>query len=142
MLALSLAGALSATHSIDATLALHRRGLAMLHAKRAVERAMGGESVVVVLPLVEDVEAVRMELAGAGFAAVRIAERPAPDVRALRERLGLTREQFALRYGLSVENLRNWEDGRRALDSTARSYLAAISADPNGIPLPYEVLTP
>jgi putative transcriptional regulator len=48
---------------------------------------------------------------------------PHPDinVRALRERLGLTREQFALHYGLEVETLRNWETGKREPDTTARS---------------------
>jgi hypothetical protein len=48
----------------------------------------------------------------------------------------------ALRYGLNVENLRNWKDGRSPLDSTARSYLTAIANDPHGIPLPYTPLTP
>ena len=35
------------------------------------------------------------------------------DVRALRERLGLTRPAFAQRFGLAVAAVRDWEQGLR-----------------------------
>ena len=54
-------------------------------------------------------------------------------MRGLREGLGLSREQFALRYGFEVETLRNWETGRRDLDAAARSYLRVISNDPERV---------
>ena len=59
------------------------------------------------------------------------------DVRLLRERLKLTREQFAVTYGLEVETVRNWEIGRRAPDRTARSYLQAISNNPSQVEMAY-----
>jgi putative transcriptional regulator len=56
---------------------------------------------------------------------------PVVNVKALRLRLKLTREQFAARYGLQVETVRNWEAGRRDPEGAARSYLQAISAEPD-----------
>jgi putative transcriptional regulator len=58
----------------------------------------------------------------------------AVDVRKLRERLGLTQEQFSLRFGLELDAVRNWEYGRRQLDKAARSYLAVIERDPEMVP--------
>ena len=52
------------------------------------------------------------------------------DVRVLRQRLGLTREGFATRYGLEVETVRNWKPGLRDPDTTTRSDLRAISNAP------------
>ena len=59
------------------------------------------------------------------------------DVRALRESLHLSREQFAMRYGLEVETLRNWETGRRDLDAAARSYLRVIANNPEQVEQAY-----
>ena len=129
---------LSKLRSIDAILALRQAGLPMLKAKRAIESVMETGAALARPPLVENLAA----LAGAGFPAAMMDVAIEPDVSALRTRLALTREQFALRYGLNVENLRNWEDGRRPLDSTARRYLTAIANDPHVIPLPYTPLTP
>ena len=115
--------------TVDAMHALARRSLTMLRAKRAVEALVGDGRTFVDLPAVEDTGALTADLAGAGIAAAPVEVRKI-DVRDLRKRLGLSREQFALRYGLEVETLRNWETGRRELDSTARSYLRAISNNP------------
>lgn len=52
------------------------------------------------------------------------------DVKAVRERLGLTQEQFALRYGLDLNSLQNWETKRRRPDAAARSYLRVIERLP------------
>ena len=54
----------------------------------------------------------------------------------------LTREQFATRYGLEVETLRNWEIGRREADTTARSYLRAIANDPERVERAYAPTPP
>ncbi len=48
----------------------------------------------------------------------------------MRERLGLSQEQFALNYGLDVNALRNWEHGRREPDTAAKSYLTLIDREP------------
>ena len=54
-------------------------------------------------------------------------------MRALHHRLALSRKQFATRFGLEVETLRNWEIGRREPDTAARSYLHAIANDPEQV---------
>ena len=55
------------------------------------------------------------------------------DIRAIREKLDFTQEQFALRYGLDVDAVRNWETGRRTPDTAAQSYLRAIRANPEAV---------
>ncbi len=116
--------------TIDGMMALARRGMTMLKAKRAIEALVEDGRVFVDLPTVEDHEALTNDLAKAGIAAAVLEPHKALDVRALRERLGLTREQFAIRFGLEVETVRNWETGKREPDTTARSYLRVISNDP------------
>ena len=59
------------------------------------------------------------------------------DVRRLRDGLRLSREQFALRYGMEAETIRNWETGKRSPDKTAQSYLRAISNDPEYVEAAY-----
>jgi putative transcriptional regulator len=117
--------------------ALARRGLTMLRAKRAVEALVANGRVFVELPIVEDRAVLRDELARAGVAAAPVEPPAAFDVRGLRQRLKLTRVQFAVRYGLEVETVRNWETGKREPDTTARSYLRAISNDPERVEQAY-----
>jgi putative transcriptional regulator len=50
----------------------------------------------------------------------------------LRRRLGMTQEQFAEALGIPVATLRNWEQGRNAIDPAARSLLILIARDPEG----------
>ena len=123
--------------AIDATLALTRRGMTMLRAKRAIEELLAGGRAFVDLPAVESPEALAADLRMAGVAAAPAGPPPRVDVGALRRRLGLTRGQFAARYGLEVETVRNWEAGRREPDTTARSYLHAIANDPERVEQAY-----
>lgn len=55
------------------------------------------------------------------------------DVRALRERLGLSQTEFALRFGFSLGTLRHWEQGRRYPDGSARLFLAVIDHAPEAV---------
>jgi DNA-binding transcriptional regulator YiaG len=115
--------------TIDAILALRRRGLSMLKAKRAIEAAVNEGRIVLTVPVVESVGALAKELRDAGFVTATLAPR-AVDVRRLRERLGLSQEQFALRFGFDIDAIRNWEYGRREPDTAAKSYLTVIDRDP------------
>ncbi len=54
---------------------------------------------------------------------------PATDVRALRERLELTQEEFARRYMISLRTIQDWEQHRREPSDAARVLLFAISRD-------------
>ena len=55
------------------------------------------------------------------------------NVRALRRRLGLSQAQFAARFGLSVETLRNYEQGHRRPTGPARVLLEVIAAEPDAV---------
>lgn len=105
----------------------------MLRAKCAIEALVDDGRVFVDLPTVEDPQALANQLARAGIAAALVETPKMVDLRSLRERLRLSREQFAMRYGFEVETLRNWETGRRELDTATRSYLRAISNDPEHV---------
>jgi putative transcriptional regulator len=55
--------------------------------------------------------------------------RPVARVKLLRMRLRLTQEQFANRYGVPLDALRDWEDGRADPDRPVEAYIAAIESD-------------
>jgi len=56
-----------------------------------------------------------------------------PNVKKLRERLGLTQEAFAAAYRIPVGTLRDWEQRRKLPDATARAYLTVIARDPQAV---------
>lgn len=53
-----------------------------------------------------------------------------PDVRAIREGLGLSQQAFASAYRIPLATLKGWEQGRRQPDATASAYLAVIASLP------------
>jgi putative transcriptional regulator len=55
---------------------------------------------------------------------------PDVDVRAVRKKLGLSQDKFALRFGIPTSTLRNWEQGHRKPEGTARILLAVIGRYP------------
>ena len=55
------------------------------------------------------------------------------DVRAIRGRLKMTQQQFASRFGFSVNTLRHWEQGRRAPEGPTRAYLLVIDREPEAV---------
>jgi putative transcriptional regulator len=55
------------------------------------------------------------------------------DVRAIRERLGLSRAAFAERFGLAVAAVRDWEQGLRRPDPAARVLLLVIARTPEAV---------
>ncbi len=115
--------------TIDATMALARRGLTMLRAKRTIEAMLEDGEVAVEVPTVEDWTTLARDLRKAGVEAARIATDPV-DVRSLRLRLGMSQEQFARRFNLDLDALQNWEQGRRSPERAVWSYLRVIAADP------------
>jgi len=56
-----------------------------------------------------------------------------PNVKKLRDRLGLTQEAFAATYRIPLATLRDWEQGRKLPDAPARAYLTVISRNPEAI---------
>lgn len=62
-----------------------------------------------------------------------VLERPRVDVREIRESLGMSRQDFAMTFGLSLRTLQNWEEGRREPEGPARTLLIAIKYEPEAV---------
>jgi putative transcriptional regulator len=131
-LLLTWAGDIRDIKTIPAIVALFRRGMVLLRAKRSIEALVAEGRVFVLVPTVELLAALTQELVEAGVRATALPD-AAIDVRAIRDRLGLTQEQFAVRYGLDIDAVRNWEHGRRTPDTAAQSYLRAIGSAPDAV---------
>jgi putative transcriptional regulator len=56
-----------------------------------------------------------------------------PDVRSLREKHGLSQPKFAALMGISVGTLRNWEQGRRRPEGSARVLLRVLGRHPGAV---------
>jgi putative transcriptional regulator len=52
------------------------------------------------------------------------------NVKAVRERTGLSQTKFALTIGISVRTLQNWEQGHRQPQGPARALLTIFQNDP------------
>ncbi|HYX46562.1 MAG TPA: helix-turn-helix domain-containing protein [Sphingomicrobium sp.] len=79
-----------------------------------------------------DFESLRRGLAQArahiaGEAPARVTLHHPVDVRAIRDRLDMTREQFALTFGLEARTIEQWEQGRRHPDRSTETYLRLIN---------------
>lgn len=55
------------------------------------------------------------------------------DVKAIRVRLGMTQQEFAVRFGFSVNTVRHWEQGRRVPEGPTRAYLLVIDREPKAV---------
>jgi putative transcriptional regulator len=55
------------------------------------------------------------------------------DVKAIRQKLGLSQEAFALRFGFSPAGVRDWEQGRRQPEHAARLLLLVIDEAPGTV---------
>ena len=55
------------------------------------------------------------------------------DVRSVRERYGLSQPKFAALMGISVATLRNWEQGRRQPEGSARVLLRVVARHPSAV---------
>lgn len=56
-----------------------------------------------------------------------------PDARAVREKLGLSQNQFASLIGISPRTLQNWEQGHRHPEGTARALLRVAESHPQAV---------
>jgi putative transcriptional regulator len=55
------------------------------------------------------------------------------DVRKIRTRLGLSQESFAATYGFAVSAVRDWEQGRRRPERSARILLKIVEKEPEAV---------
>ena len=63
----------------------------------------------------------------------RFREFHAPDVKTVRESFGLSQSRFAALMGISVATLRNWEQGRRKPEGSARVLIEVVAKHPNAV---------
>ena len=64
---------------------------------------------------------------------VKLYQPHAVDVSNLRQRLSLTQEQFAARFGFSVATLRHWERGDRSPSGASLVLLNVIERNPRAV---------
>jgi DNA-binding transcriptional regulator YiaG len=131
-LVLRPADGLAKVLTISAIRALARRGVVLLKAKRTIESMVELGEAVVHVPTVEDEQVFASELEAAGVMARLLGTSPV-DARTVRLATGLTQEQFALRFGLDVDAVQNWEQGRTKPDRPAVALLRAIAAAPREV---------
>jgi putative transcriptional regulator len=55
------------------------------------------------------------------------------DVRAIREKLGLSQREFAAQFAVSLDTLRHWEQGLRRPRGPARILLVVIDRAPDAV---------
>ena len=61
------------------------------------------------------------------------------NVKAIRNRLGMTQAKFSLTFGFSLDTIKHWEGGRRTPEAPARTLLTVIDKNPIAV---LEALTP
>jgi len=121
------------TRPVDVARALKGLGLSLRKAHLVLDRLAEGKDV----PAELDARATEHDglgrLLSLGVKAHRIAPPPGADVRAIRENLGLSQADFATRFGLELDTIRNWEQGRYAPDRAAVVLLAVIEHHPEAV---------
>ena len=55
------------------------------------------------------------------------------NVGAIRRKLGMSQAAFAARFGFSIKNVQNWEQGSRQPEGPARAYLLVIDRNPKAV---------
>ncbi len=58
---------------------------------------------------------------------------PTPDVQAIRERLSMSQATFAATIGVPVATVRNWEQRRTGIASSARTLLRVMEREPAAV---------
>ncbi len=55
------------------------------------------------------------------------------DVKAIRNRLGMTQARFSETFGFSLDAIKHWEGGRRTPEAAARTLLTVIDKNPAAV---------
>jgi putative transcriptional regulator len=83
--------------------------------------------------LIESMKQAARHAQGAKVRGMRVTTVELPDVKALREKLRMSQQEFATSYRIPLATVKNWEQGRRAPDAPAAAYLLAIRRRPKEI---------
>jgi putative transcriptional regulator len=66
-------------------------------------------------------------------AAVRVTIIPRINVGEIRRSLKMTQAEFSRAFGLSLDSVKNWEQGHRVPEGPAKVLLAVIAKDPQAV---------
>ena len=83
--------------------------------------------------LLESVRDMGRHMRGEALAGAKLREFPEPDVKAIRERIGLSQTRFAYLIGVKPKTLQNWEQHRVRPSGPARALLKIVEANPNAL---------
>lgn len=123
----------TADHPVTLIQTLARWGLGLRKAHAVVTRLVAGERLPVLLPDAPEPTEIGSTLEHLGVS-VSFPHPPATvDVRAIRAKLGLTQKEFAARFCLDVDSVRNWEQGRYDPDPYTRILLKVIEQHPEAV---------
>jgi DNA-binding transcriptional regulator YiaG len=116
---------------VDVARLLVRHGTSLRKAHDILNRLAKRETAAAELHA-HDSDKLRADFLALGVAA-HVIRAPDPDVRRVRERLGLSQAEFALRFGLEIDTLQNWEQGRYQPDAPAKLLLKIIEQHPETV---------
>jgi putative transcriptional regulator len=83
--------------------------------------------------LLDSVRDMGLHMRGEAVAGAMVREFPEPDVKAIRERTGLSQIQFAYLIGVKPKTLQNWEQKRVRPAGPARALLKIVEANPDAL---------
>jgi DNA-binding transcriptional regulator YiaG len=113
---------------VEVARALKRHGMSLRRAHDTLNRLARGDTVAVELGDGSS-QKIISELFALGVNA-RVIEAPKADVKKIRERFGFSQTEFALRFGLELDTVQNWEQHRYELDAAAQVLLKLIENYP------------
>lgn len=70
---------------------------------------------------------------GGKVTGMRVRKIDLPDVKAIRQSLRMSQDEFASVFRIPLATLKNWEQGRRQPDAPAAAYLRAIERRPKEV---------
>lgn len=112
---------------VDVARMLNKAGLSLRKAHATLNRLAQGEEVALEL---EAGKSFIGQLAGTGVSALPIRQAPAQDVYEIRAAFGLSQAEFATRFGIALDTLQNWEQGRNRPEPAMHLLLTIIKEHP------------
>jgi len=121
---------------VEVARVLKRHGLSLRKAHEAINKLAETKTAIVAIPA-EACDQLGADLLAFGVTSKRVT-RPDVDPKRVRETSGLSQTDFARLYGLELDTLQNWEQGRNKPDSVAQIYLSIVQNFPE---IPKAILT-
>ena len=116
---------------VDAIRLIASFGMGLRRARESFDRLFTRDGAAITLVVSEGRDPVA-EFAALGITA-RPLRRPAVEVGEVRKKLGLSQADFATRFGLELDTVQNWEQGRNRPDPAAMILLKVIEQNPAAV---------